>query len=220
MGGIIVLIFGVVLLGVGAFMAWVGLSTARYARELQTYSAVVGDKWQAGAKGYLEGRLSEQTPTQIENLLLYQAAIYRGIRTKTERSVTSVDEFETIKEPIWADTERNIPTLILNVNQQSVPILGGTYSLSNFSTIYSPGDALVKDETVRYEGFVAGDEVVVIGEVIATDDGLAMKPTALWGGNFANYLDSNQSGSRFALIVGIGMVLLSGGLLFLGGQIV
>ena len=219
MGGIIILIFALAFLGVGGMFIWVGFSTLDYTDALKNYTPLTDERWQVGEAGYLEGRLSEKNQPAMGELLVYYEFIYGGEQSRTESDITSTSGSRTVKEPIWRETKQETPPLILNVEQTPYQISEGPYSMSNLSTLWSPYDALIKDETLRYEGFVAGDEVVVVGTVTETDSGLAIQPTALWGGDFANYLENNQTGGRFGLFAGIGMVLLSALLFYLGIRI-
>lgn len=207
-GGVFLIVFGLILLGMGGYIGWVGVDTSRYARELQAYAALAVDETAVGQTGYIEGRLSERNPPLVEQMVVYDAYVYGG--TRTERSGDDL-----VTEQVWYETESPSPALWLNVGPDSVRIASGGYNLSNFSTYWRADGPLRKDETIRYEGFVAGDWVVAVGTAVATaDDALMLDATAVWGGDFANYLDANQSGSRVALLIGIVLALV--GLLVAG----
>jgi hypothetical protein len=181
------------------------------------YEALALDETAVGQIGYVEGRLSERNPPLVAQMVVYEAYVYGGTRTDRSSSPTSIDGYDLVTEEVWTEIESPAPVLWLNVGADTVRIAETTrhYNLSNFTTYWRADGPLRKDETVRYEGFVAGDAVVAVGTAVAYEDGvLIVEATAVWGGDFANYLDANQSGSRVTLLVGVGLLLV--GLLVAG----
>ncbi len=113
-----------------------------------------------GALVAVEGRISASAPTNDRRLALYLRR-----------------EGSPLYGVFWKTLEHSSPPFVLDTPDGQLRIANGDYSLESGRTV----------EPDNYYGFMPGDEVTVLGQVVRGDDAPALKAAKVVGGAWTDY---------------------------------
>lgn len=192
-------LFRVLLLGIIAIIPTVpvillvgmnaGVSSSEAARieRLQPLGASRLRQMSPGSEVLIEGRISDAAPARFRSFVAY-------VR---ERHYLDADLSDT-----WRVEERVTSPFVLDASDGEVEITSGYRLLNPISSWVAPGTTLTNP--MRYTGFEIGDSVVVIGTLIQTPDGVAVRADTVIGGTREAYLAAQQGSlASSALISGV-----------------
>lgn len=155
----------------------------------------------SGAAVMLEGKLAERNPLLERDLVAYISSQYRG-----ERCVTPTpdnDNFDDSPrcEAIWVEVKRETPPLWLDLAGGRVQLANRDYRLEQPTLAWQSTEALVKEQTLRYEGFKINDPVFIQGTV-ASADTPALTAEFIFGGDSEAYFAGQRSSNSVLFLLG------------------
>jgi len=171
----------------------------------------------------LEGKIAERNSLFDQGFVAYVRSQYRGERCVTPTPTQDNYEGVSICESIWTEEERETPPLWLDLSEGRMQLANTDYQLQNPSTTWQSTVDLIKDQTVRYEGFRIGAPVFTQGTVVTGGDTPTLKADFLFGGDSQAYFDDRRSSNNILFLLGsifvtVGTVVLAvmGGILWVG----
>lgn len=157
----------------------------------------------SGTAVKLEGKLAERNPLLERDLVAYISSQYRG-----ERCVTPTpdnDNFDDFPqcEAIWVEVNRETPLLWLDLADGRAQLANRDYRLEQPTVAWQSTEALVKDQTLRYEGFKINDPVFIQGMVASTGpDNPTLTTQFIFGGDSAAYFAGQRSSNSVLFLLG------------------
>ena len=178
-----------------------------------------------GVAVMLQGKIAERNSLFEQEFVAYVRQQYRGERCVTPTPTHNNYVGVTRCEPIWTEEKRETPRLWLELPEGRVQLANTNYRLQNSPTIWQSTTDLIKDQTVRYEGFKIGAPVFTQGTVVVEDDTPTLRVGFIYGGDSQAYLYDQRSsisilfllGSIFILVGTITLVDM-GVILWVGGK--
>jgi len=155
-----------------------------------------------GAMVMLEGKIAERNLLLDQGFIAYVRSQYRG-----ERCVTPTpdnDNFDDSPrcESIWIEEKRETPLLWLDLSGGRIQLTNTDYPLQNPPVTWQSTADLVKNQTVRYEGFKIGNPVFVQGMVVTGGNNPSFKADFLFGGDSQAYFDYRRSSNSILFLLG------------------
>ena len=197
-GGLLFLV-GLALLLVGRSQAQ---ETERLAAGPVLHSLAQLSQTPPGGAVMLQGQIAERNARLEQDFVAYARAQYQGERCVTPTPTQSNYKGATICEPIWAEDKRETPPLWLELSEGRVQLANTDYRLQNPPTIWQSTTDLIKDQTVRYEGFKIGAPVFTQGTVVMDGDTPTLRVEFIFGGDSQAYLDDQRSSSSVLFLLG------------------
>lgn len=155
-----------------------------------------------GATVMLEGKIAERNPLLGQDFIAYVRSQYRG-----ERCVTPTPDNDNFDDPprcesIWVEEKRETPLLWLDLSGGRIQLANTDYPLQNPPVTWQSTAGLVKDQTLRYEGFKIGNPVFIQGMVATGGDNPTLKANFLFGGDSQAYFDYQRSSNSILFLLG------------------
>jgi hypothetical protein len=167
-----------------------------------------------GTAVMLQGKVAERNELFDQGFVVYVRRQYRG-----ERCVTPTPDHDNYKgvsscKPIWIEDKRETPPLWLDLSEGRVQLSNTDYRLQKPSATWQSTPDLIKDQTVRYEGFKIGAPVFMQGTVITNGDTPTLKADFLFGGDSQAYFNDQRSSNSVLFLLGgiftaVGVVMLA-----------
>jgi len=141
-----------------------------------------------GSEVLIEGRISDAAPARFRSFVAY-------VR---EKHYLDADLSDTWRVEEWVTSP-----FLLDAPDGQIETMGGSYRLLNPTASWiAPGTT--RTNPMRYTGFEIGDSVVVIGTLIQTPDGVAVRADTVIGGTRDAYLAAQQGSlTSSALMSGV-----------------
>ncbi len=205
---LIFLLFSLVFMGVGIFTGFflsrdAGEEAERVAAMTPMNRMEVG-RVAPGTPALIEAQVSSRNPVKFRSFVAYVREEYHGRDSDGDAD--------------WREDERVTPALLLDLNGGLVQIGNTDYRISRYHEKWQESNTLVwnglKGEgTKRYEGLVAGGQVLVLGTIQKGREGNIIQAEKVFGGTQAEYIEDQRNTARFlpffGLIFGvIGLFLL------------
>jgi hypothetical protein len=201
---IFLVIFGLLFVSIGAFMAIAGAqqagAEAERAERLVPLTAAALEDSQPGREALIEGRISAKNAALFQAFVVYVREEYRGS-----------DDQDREK---WEEDERRTPPLLIEVADGIVQLAGDRYILDRPPHTWAESQSslawngVTGEGTKRYRGFQAGDTATVIGTLVPGSEGMELQAERVYGGTRSSYIaDRRQTaiwmpriGALFGLI--------------------
>ena len=204
-GGLLLLV-GLVLLFLGRSQAQ---ETERLAAGPVLNSLAQLSQTPPGGAVMLQGQIAERNSLLDQEFVAYVRDQYQGERcvtaTPTQGSVTG----RTTCEPIWTEEKRETPPLWLELSEGRVQLANTDYRLQKPSATWQSTADLIKDQTVRYEGFKIGAPVFTQGTVVIDGDTPTLRVEFIFGGDSQAYFDDQRSSTSILFLLG-GLFMIVG----------
>jgi hypothetical protein len=207
-GGLLLLV-GLVLLLLGRSQAQ---ETERLAAGPVVDSLTQLSQTPPGGAVMVQGKIAERNALLEQEFVAYVRDQYGGERCVTPTPTRDSYHGGTICEPIWTEDKRETPRLWLELSEGRVQLANTDYRLEKPSATWQSTPGLVKDQTVRYQGFKIGALVSTHGTVVMDGDTPTLRAEFIYGGDSQTYFDEQRSGT--------GILFLLGGIFAIVGAIV
>lgn len=150
----------------------------------------------------LEGKIAERNRLLERDLVVYISSQYRG-----ERCVTPTPDHDNFDDPpqcqsIWVEVTRETPPLWLDLSDGRARLTNSDYRLEQPAVVWQSTSDLVKDQTLRYEGFKINDPVFIRGTVASTDNG-TVTAEFIFGGDSQAYFEAQRSSNSVLFLLGV-----------------
>lgn len=168
----------------------------------------------------LEGKLAERNPLLERDFVAYISRQYRG-----ERCVTPTPDNDNFDDPpqceaIWVEVKRETPPLWLDLSGGRAQLANRDYRLEQPAGVWQSTEALVKDQTLRYEGFKINDPVFIQGTVASAS---AATPTLtaefIFGGDSEAYFAGQRRSNSVLFFLGVAFSIVGAVCAIIGGAI-
>ncbi len=164
----------------------------------------------------LEGKIAERNRLLEQGLVAYVSHQYRG-----ERCVTPTpdhDDFADLPEcrSIWVEAKRETPPLWIELSGGRVQLANSDYQLQHPLVVWQSTDSLIKDETLRYEGFKINDPIFTQGTL---SGGPTLSTDFIFGGDSQAYFAGQRSSNNVLFFLGGVFSLLGAVCAVVGGAV-
>ncbi|MCL4300069.1 MAG: hypothetical protein KJ077_30325 [Anaerolineae bacterium] len=209
-----VLFFGLLgglflLIGLGLLVISTRLSEAtRQAAALPLLNAVQLSQTPAGAVAVIEGKIAERNPLHAEGFVVYRRQLYRGERCSSQGGTATPN-----CEAVWTEEERVTPPVWLDLVDGRIRLANADYALYRPPSVWQSTEGLIKDRTVRYEGFKINSPVFAQGIVVVGEAASTFKADFLYGGSRDAYFSDQRSASNVFFWLGAAFTAIGGGVL-------
>jgi hypothetical protein len=155
-----------------------------------------------GAMVMLEGKIAERNSLLDQDFTVYVRSQYRG-----EHCVTPTPDNDNFDDPpqcesIWVEEKRETPPLWLDLSEGRVQLANTDYRLQHPPAAWQSTPDLVKDQTLRYEGFKINNPVFTQGTVVTGGNNPTFKADFLFGGDSQAYFDDQRSSNSILFLLG------------------
>ena len=157
----------------------------------------------AGAAVMLQGKIAERNVLFDHGFVAYVRSQYRGERCDTPTPTQNNYEGVSICESIWTEEKRETPPLWLDLSEGRMQLVNTDYRLQNPPTSWQSTTDLIKNQTVRYEGFRIGAPIFTQGTVVNGGDTPTLKADFIFGGDSRAYFDDWRSSNSVLFLLGI-----------------
>lgn len=202
-GGFFVLV-GLVLLLVNSRLS----QGTEEAAALPLFNAAQLSQAPPGTVALIEGRIAERNTLHAEGFAVYLRRLYRGERCDIQ-SGTATPKCEDV----WTEEERVTPAVWLDLPDGRIHLANTDYALQHPPAVWQSTGTLIKNETVRYEGFKLNSPVFAQGTVIAEGTDPAFKADFLYGGSREVYFADQQSANNLVFWLAVAFIVIGGGIL-------
>jgi hypothetical protein len=187
------------LIGLGLLVAGARLSQAtRQAAALPLLNAVQLSQAPLGAAAMIEGKIAERNTLYAEGFVAYLRRLYQGERCSSQGGTATPK-----CEAVWIEEERVTPPLWLDLPDGRIRLANADYTLRHPLAVWQSTDALIKNQTVRYEGFKINSPVFAQGTVAVDGPASAFKADFLYGGSRDAYFSDQQSANNIFFWLGV-----------------
>jgi hypothetical protein len=182
--------------GLGVFGSRSAQEEAARAERLVSVSAAALEDAQVGREVLVEGQISERNPALFREFVAYEREEYRGSDSDGDAE--------------WSRDEIKRPPLLIAVGDGLVQIVGETYALRDMPARWQESNVLswnglTNEGTKRYQGFAAGNPVVLIGAVASGSEGNQLHAEFLAGGTRASFMAARRNDATILPWVGLGL---------------
>lgn len=108
-----------------------------------------------GTVALIEGKIAERNTLHAEGFVVYLRRLYRGERCDIQ-SGTATPKCEDV----WTEEERVTPPVWLDLPDGRIRLANADYALQRPPAVWQSTGTLIKDQTVRYEGFKLNNPVL------------------------------------------------------------
>jgi len=150
----------------------------------------------------LQGQIAERNALLEQDFVAYVRHQYRGERCVTPTPTHDNYVGVTTCEPIWTEEKRETPPLWLELSEGRVQLVNTDYRLQNPPTIWQSTTDLIKDQTIRYEGFKIDAPVFTQGTVVMDGDTPTLRVEFIFGGDSQAYFDDQRSRTSILFLLG------------------
>lgn len=155
-----------------------------------------------GAAVRLQGKIAERNALFEQGFVAYVRSQYRGERCVTPTPSRDNYQGASTCESIWTEEKRETPPLWLDLSEGRMQLANTDYRLQNPPARWQSSADLIKDQTVRYEGFRIGAPVFTQGTVVSGGDTPTIKADFLFGGDSRAYFDDQRSSNSVLFLLG------------------
>jgi hypothetical protein len=156
----------------------------------------------SGAAVMLQGQIAEHNSLLEQDFVAYVRRQYQGERCVTPTPTRDNYEGGSTCESIWAAEKRETPSLWLELSEGRVQLAHTGYRLQNPPTTWQSTANLVKNQTLRYEGFKIGDPVFTQGTVVMAGDTPTLSVDFIFGGDSQAYFNNQRSSNSVLFLLG------------------
>jgi hypothetical protein len=197
------------LIGLGLLVTSARLSQAtRQAAALPLLNAAQLSQAAPGAAAMIEGKIAERNTLHAEGFAAYLHRLYQGERCSSQGGTATPK-----CEAVWIEEERVTPPLWLDLPDGRIRLANADYALQHPPAVWQSTENLIKDQTIRYEGFKINSPVFAGGTVVIDETGSAFKADFLYGGSRDAYFSDRQSASNVFFWLGVAFTAVGGGVL-------
>ena len=197
---------GGLLLLVGLVLLFLGRSQAQETERLAAGPVLTTltqlSQTPAGGAVMLQGTIAERNSLLDQEFVAYVRQQYQGERCVTATPTQGSSTGRTTCEPIWTEEKRETPRLWLELSEGRVQLANTDYQLQKPPATWQSTAGLVKDQTVRYEGFKIGALVFTHGTVVMEGDTPTLRVEFIYGGDSQTYFDEQRSGTGVLFLLG------------------
>lgn len=161
-----------------------------------------------GTVALIEGKIAERNTLHAEGFVVYLRRLYRGERCDIQ-SGTATPKCEDV----WTEEERVTPPVWLDLPDGRIRLANADYALQRPPAVWQSTGTLIKDQTVRYEGFKLNNPVFAQGTVITDGTSAAFRADFLYGGNRDAYFSDRQSANNLVFWLGAAFIVIGGAVL-------
>lgn len=188
------LLMGLGLLGIGARLS----EATRQAASLPLFNAAQLSQAPPGAAAMIEGKIAERNPLHAEGFAVYRRQLYQGERCSSQGGTATPK-----CEAVWTEEERVTPPVWLDLADGRIRLANADYALYHPPAVWQSTGALIKDQTVRYEGFKINSPVFAQGTVIVDEADSVLKADFLYGGSRDAYFSDQRSANNVFFWLGV-----------------
>jgi len=120
---------------------------------------------------FVEGRISNHTPTVYRQFVAYLREEYRSSGARTSR---------------WVEVARKTPPLVIEAHGRAARVVNSNYGLETTDVIVEEEPPTFTRGAIQSRGFVVGSPVLAVGSVAEETEGLVAE--FLYAGTHAEYV--------------------------------
>lgn len=156
----------------------------------------------AGTVIMAQGQIAERNKPLEQGFVAYTLSQYQGERCATPTPSRDNEQGDAICEAIWVETGRQTPPLWIDLSGGRVQLADADYQLQNPPVTWQSTATLVKNQTVRYEGFKIGNPVFARGTVATAGITPTLQAEFIFGGDSQAYFDAQRSNNAILFLLG------------------
>lgn len=156
----------------------------------------------AGTVIMAQGQIAERNTPFEQGFVAYTQSRYEGERCATPTPNRDNEQGDAICEAIWVETGRETPLLWIDLFPGRMQLANTNYQLQNPPTTWQSTATLVKNQTVRYEGFKIGSPVFARGTVVTGEANPGLQAEFIFGGDSQAYFDAQRTNNAVLFLLG------------------